>query len=430
MDASSIRPPRRRHAALLVSGLVAMTIASEASAFLVVPSSSRHAAARAAFLVVPSSSRHASPQPSSPPRPRTAHVLRALDSTAAPPPPSLTPVDPTTFESTGFFCPFQTFGVQAFAPPPADKPLLLYLPGLDGSGLTAFVQYPALAEAYELRCLTIPTSDRSSFLDLINLVRAELRAYKSRDIFLMGESFGGLLALGTALETTNRPDHEPGKEAKVHGIVLVNPATSFSRTIWGKVGPLITKLPQPFYTLSLIPIGLLLIDGGQIQGLLKDALDRLKEDGPPLPGRPARSAADDAQEQRTRMMALGLSTFQVEFFSAALPMLLERLDLLPAPCLDWRLSQWLSAGSDMVEPQLRRIKPPVLVVAGTVDRLLPSFEEAKRLQKELPDCRVHYVQGAGHGGSLDQRINLVDILAEWQQQQQSKQQQKGVVARG
>lgn len=51
----------------------------------------------------------------------------------------------------------------------------MHPPGLDGSGLTAFVQYPTLAQAFELRCLTVPTSDRSSFMELVELVRAELR---------------------------------------------------------------------------------------------------------------------------------------------------------------------------------------------------------------------------------------------------------------
>jgi hypothetical protein len=44
----------------------------------------------------------------------------------------------------------------------------------------------------------------------------------------------------------------------------------------------------------------------------------------------------------------------------------------------------------MVEPQLHRISYPVLVVAGTVDRLLPSYEEAQRLKRELAKCSVHY----------------------------------------
>lgn len=42
----------------------------------------------------------------------------------------------------------------------------------------------------------------------------------------------------------------------------------------------------------------------------------------------------------------------------------------------------------MVQPQLHRLKYPCLVVAGTVDNLLPSYEEAGRLQRELPDCQV------------------------------------------
>jgi len=49
------------------------------------------------------------------------------------------------------------------------------------------------------------------------------------------------------------------------GVVLVNPATSFSRTLWSKIGPVIARLPQPLYTLGMIPIGLLLIDAGQVR---------------------------------------------------------------------------------------------------------------------------------------------------------------------
>ncbi len=43
----------------------------------------------------------------------------------------------------------------------------------------------------------------------------KLQAYRGRELFIMGESFGGLLALGTALETTNRPDAEPTADVYV-----------------------------------------------------------------------------------------------------------------------------------------------------------------------------------------------------------------------
>jgi hypothetical protein len=47
--------------------------------------------------------------------------------------------------------------------------------GLEGSGLTAFVQYPELSGLFELRCLSIPNGDRSTFQDLVALVRQQLR---------------------------------------------------------------------------------------------------------------------------------------------------------------------------------------------------------------------------------------------------------------
>lgn len=96
------------------------------------------------------------------------------------------------------------------------------------------MQYPDLASMFELRCLTIPYTDRSTFKDLINVVHAQLvvraqptpcsllaqerrvdvhagfglaccaQDYRGRDLFIMGESFGGLLALGTVLDATKK----------------------------------------------------------------------------------------------------------------------------------------------------------------------------------------------------------------------------------
>lgn len=87
--------------------------------------------------------------------------------------------------------------------------------------------------------------------------------------------------------------------------------------------------------------------------------------------------------------------------------------------LDWRLLQWLAMGSEMVEPQLHRISAPVLVVAGTVDRLLPSFEEAKRLKRELPKCSVHYASesfptDSGQGGVVVVAPALYVAWAGWE----------------
>jgi len=53
--------------------------------------------------------------------------------------------------------------------------------GLEGSGLTAFIQYPFLASSYEIRCLTIPLEDRSTFMQLIQRVEEELKVGVKED---------------------------------------------------------------------------------------------------------------------------------------------------------------------------------------------------------------------------------------------------------
>ena len=53
------------------------------------------------------------------------------------------------------------------------------------------------------------------------------------------------------------------------------------------------------------------------------------------------------------------------------------------------------------------------MVAGTADALLLSEDEARRLCAVVPTCDVHLVQGAGHAGTLDQRIDLPAVLQRW-----------------
>ena len=54
---------------------------------------------------------------------------------------------------------------------PASLPLLVYLPGIDGSGLAAYRQFPTLVASFDLRCLYIPKEDRLPFEELLALVR-------------------------------------------------------------------------------------------------------------------------------------------------------------------------------------------------------------------------------------------------------------------
>jgi hypothetical protein len=45
---------------------------------------------------------------------------------------------------------------------------MFYMPGIDGTGLAAYRQFPALTRAFDLRCLIIPRTDRRDFESLVD----------------------------------------------------------------------------------------------------------------------------------------------------------------------------------------------------------------------------------------------------------------------
>ena len=53
---------------------------------------------------------------------------------------------------------------------PSNLPLLLYVPGIDGTGMAASRQFPELVEAFDLRAFSIPISDRTPFEGLVDLL--------------------------------------------------------------------------------------------------------------------------------------------------------------------------------------------------------------------------------------------------------------------
>lgn len=129
--------------------------------------------------------------------------------------------------------------------PPLNAPLLLYLPGIDGTGLGMALQHKSLGELFEVRCLHIPSMNRTSFEGLLTFVEETLKwefsRAPSRPIYLVGESLGGCLALALA---ANNPDLDLV-------LVLVNPATCFSKSPLRPWFSLMDILTEEFY--SIIP---------------------------------------------------------------------------------------------------------------------------------------------------------------------------------
>ena len=56
---------------------------------------------------------------------------------------------------------------------------MVYIPGIDGTGLAAFRQFPVLVEAFELISMSVPPGDRTDFTGLVEVVEVIDRGFPS-----------------------------------------------------------------------------------------------------------------------------------------------------------------------------------------------------------------------------------------------------------
>ncbi|PPS41542.1 alpha/beta fold hydrolase [Chroococcidiopsis sp. TS-821] len=233
-------------------------------------------------------------------------------------------------------------------------PLFVFLPGMDGTGRLLRSQTEGLEVAFDVRCLSIPLDDLTSWADLsqqvVDLIEIEIAKNPQRKVYLCGESFGGCLAIKVALHSPQLFDR----------IILVNPASSFHRRSWYSwASQLIHIVPRWVY-----PFG-----------------------------------------------ALGLLAFIASLDRIAPT---ERKDLLhvmrsvPPETVLWRLS--LVREFDVSDAQLRQLTQPILVVASRRDRLLPSVAEARHLARVFDNVKTVFLPYSGHACLIEKDINLYEIM--------------------
>lgn len=233
------------------------------------------------------------------------------------------------------------------------QPLLVYLPGMDGSGRLFDNQVPALHGQFEVRCLALPRDDRSAWfqladqtIDLITAVAA------GRPVYLCGESFGACLALQVVAQAPRL----------IHRLILVNPASAFHRLPWLHwLGQITAWVPSPMFPWSTL---------GSLPMLAN--LNRI------------------APTQRDQ--------------------LLQAVQAVPQTTVAWRMGLLAQFRPDVLN--LAPWTGPTLILASLADRLLPSPEEAQRLLAVLPQAQIYPLPHSGHASLLEQGVNLGSILAE------------------
>jgi len=278
--------------------------------------------------------------------------------------------------------------------PDSSKPLAVYIPGLDGYGISAHqFQFDDLATSFEFWRFLVMPEDRSSFTEIVKAIADFIEEIGSeeRPVTLIGESCGGLLSSAVALRLQNR------KSNVLKGLVMVNPATSFDQTVWDALVPVLTSLPHdndaieqdrltPYSVVGSLVLAYLIPDNDQQRRILNLILD-LPNIDIPLTRRDQIQDVVNATSDGFRGMA-------------------ERL---PPELLEHRVAKWLSVGSSVMNSRLGELQIQTLVVVGDEDKLMPSAQEVDRLMNVLPSSEKLVVRGRGHF-VLDDSVNLTEAI--------------------
>ncbi|XP_037450681.1 acyltransferase-like protein At1g54570, chloroplastic [Triticum dicoccoides] len=265
--------------------------------------------------------------------------------------------------------------VESGQPAVEDAPLLLFLPGTDGVGMGLILHHKSLGKAFEVRCLHIPVNDRTPFEGLLQIVEKSIQyehdLSPNRPIYLVGDSFGGCLALAAAARN-------PHIDLV---LVLVNPATSFAKTPLQPILPLLEAMPSDLHVTVPYLLSFVMADP------LKMAMVSIENNlSPP--------------ETLQKLS---------ESLTSLLPLLSQLADIIPRDALLWKL-KLLKSGAAYANSRLHAVQAEVLFLASGKDNLLPSGEEADRLFKALKNCRVRYFKENGHTLLLEDGVNLLSVI--------------------
>ncbi|RWR94688.1 Diacylglycerol acyltransferase [Cinnamomum micranthum f. kanehirae] len=268
-----------------------------------------------------------------------------------------------------WFCPVEC------GRPIRGSPLLLFLPGLDGVGLGLILHHKSLGKVFEVRCMHIPVHDRTPFEGLLKLVeetvRLEHSASPDTPIYLVGDSFGGCLALAVAARN-------PTIDLI---LILTNPATSFGKSQLQSFLPILEALPEELHT--AVPYLLSFIMGDPV----KMGMASVEKELPPSQALDQLSRSLTSMRQRLSGLA----------------------DIIPKATLLWKLKLLKSAAS-YANSRLHAVKAEVLVLASGKDNMIPSRDEAERLLNSLQNCKTRLFKDNGHTLLLEDGVCLLTVI--------------------
>jgi len=231
-------------------------------------------------------------------------------------------------------------------------PGLVLVPGMDGTGALFYRQIPTLARSY--RVATYALRDTAVTMDDLvdDLARVVDATSSAGDpAIVVGESFGGALAMSFALA---RPD-------RVAALVVINSFPKFG--------------PTPLLKLGIL--GLSVMPWGAMRLVRRLTAFRLHS---------RHTHGDDIRQFLRRT---GRATR--EGYIGRLK-LLTRYDL---------------------RERLKDLQPPTLFLAASHDHLVPAIAQATLMTARVPGAAMHVLEGHGHICLIAPDLDLEHLLQRW-----------------
>ena len=229
-------------------------------------------------------------------------------------------------------------------------PAFVYVCGIEGSGRLFYKQAEDLSRDHTVVSFALRGEGRYTLPRLVDDLTWVLREVGGGPATVLGESFGGLLTLATALE---HPE-------------------LFGRMI------LVNTFPY-FRQRAKIHLGCALF--GAFYPAMKAHRTRA--------ARHVLFGADVSEEDRRLFR--------------------EHTRVVPR---EGYVSRMRIIRDTDLRPRLGEIDVPALVVAGTADRLLDSVSAARLMAEKLPRARLKLLEGTGHTALLSGRVRVREWLEE------------------
>jgi 3-oxoadipate enol-lactonase len=228
---------------------------------------------------------------------------------------------------------------------------VMLVPGLDGTGLLFYRQVPSLARRHRVITFRL-REDASSMEQLVeDLAAVQENAADSAPVTLIGESFGGLLALAFALTYPSR----------VRELVVLNSFPRFTPQ---------ARLWAGYHALRAMPWGMMTTVRRATSWRMHSPHTHRRE----------------------------LDEFHARMRSTSREGYLSRLRILR---------------HYDVRDRLTEIRIPTLLLAADRDHLVPAVRQATLMASRLPSATVRILEGHGHICLLAPDLDLADILEGW-----------------